>query len=85
MTTSIVLSSLKPRINVRDRFGGLFFAFGGIGTLMLNEVWLRLAGEFLEPGELFLGIVPGVEPYGVGYDGALAFGEGEWRVATCLP
>ena len=25
MTTSIVLSSLKPRINVRDRFGGLFF------------------------------------------------------------
>ena len=36
MTTSIVLSSLKPRINVRDRFGGLFFVFTGIGTLMID-------------------------------------------------
>ena len=37
MTTSIVLSSLKPRINVRDRFGGLFFfALAGIGTLMTD-------------------------------------------------
>ena len=36
MTTSIVLSSLKPRINVRDRFGGLFFVFTGIGTLMTD-------------------------------------------------
>lgn len=36
MTTSIVLSSLKPRINVRDRFGGLFFCVYSIGTLMTN-------------------------------------------------
>ena len=62
-----------------------FFAFGGIGTLMLNEVWLRLAGEFLEPGELLLGIVPGVETDGVGHNGALALGEGKWDVATSLP
>lgn len=62
-----------------------FFAFGVIGTLMLNEVRLRLAGEFLEPGELFLGIVPGVEADGVGHNGALALGEGKGSVATSLP
>lgn len=62
-----------------------FFAFGVIGTLMLNEVRLRLAGEFFEPGELFLGIVPGVKADGVGHNGALALGEGEGGVATSLP
>ena len=53
--------------------------------LGLNEVRLRLAGEFFEPSELFLGIVPGVEANGVGHNGALALGEGKGGVATSLP
>lgn len=51
----------------------------------LNEVRLWLAGEFFEPSELFLGIVPGVEANGVGHNGALALGEGKGGVATSLP
>lgn len=49
----------------------------------LNE--LRLASEFLEPGELLLGVVPGVEADGVSHNGALALGEGKGGVATSLP
>lgn len=42
-------------------------------------------GIFLQPGELLLGIVPRVEADGVGNNSALALGEGERGVATCLP